>query len=116
MQNVDKDSNKILLATLAGIGAGVAAALLLAPKNGRDSREELMRQLSNASDDVNSNVKRWTSELKAKYLNKGGQEDDEEFDLVMHGSWPDVKRQMRNNYDEITEEEQEDSNNGGANK
>ncbi len=106
MQNVDKDSNKILLATLAGIGAGVAAALLLAPKNGRDSREELMRQLNRASDEVNSNVKRWTSNLKSRYSN-GGESDDEEFDLVMHGSWSDVKRQMRNNYDEITEEEEE---------
>ncbi|MFD1188900.1 YtxH domain-containing protein [Pontibacter rugosus] len=104
MQNVDKDSNKILLATLAGIGAGVAAALLLAPKNGRDSRDELMRQLNKASDDVNGSIKRWTATLKSKYA-KDDNSSDDEFDLVMHGSWSDVKSQLRRNYDDLTDED-----------
>lgn len=104
MNQIDKDSDKILVATLAGIGLGVAAGVLLAPKNGRDTREELMRQLNRASDEVNSNVKRWTSSLKGGGKSTGTK-PQEEYDLVMHGSWEDVKRQMKQNYGELTEED-----------
>lgn len=105
MNQINKDSDKILIATLAGIGLGVAAGVLLAPKNGRDAREELMRQLNKASDEVNSSVKRWTANLKNKRRKNVGTEPQEEYDFEMHGSWEDVKRQLRQNYDEITEED-----------
>lgn len=105
MNQINKDSDKILIATLAGIGVGVAAGVLLAPKTGRDAREELMRQLNKASEDVNNNVKRWTADLKNKRSKKTGAQADEDYDFVMHGSWDDVKRQLRNNYDELTEED-----------
>jgi gas vesicle protein len=105
MNEINKDSDKILIATLAGIGVGVAAGVLLAPKTGRDAREEVMRQLNRASDEVNSNVKRWTSGLKAKRGRNAGTPPQEDYDLVMHGSWDDVKRQLRQNYGELTEED-----------
>ncbi|WP_233555495.1 CsbD family protein [Pontibacter oryzae] len=101
MNEMDKNSSKILLATLGGIGAGVVAGLLLAPKNGRDAREEVMRHLNKASDEVNSNVKKWTASLKAR-TGKGSPEEEQ---LVMHGSWDDVKRQLRKNYADLTEED-----------
>lgn len=104
MNKINKDSDKILLATLAGIGAGIAAGVLLAPKTGRESREEVMRQLNKASEDVNSSVKRWTANLKSKNSTAAGATADED-ELVLHGSWEDVKRQMRQNYDELTEED-----------
>ncbi|WP_266202802.1 YtxH domain-containing protein [Pontibacter kalidii] len=105
MNQINKDSDKILIATLAGIGVGVAAGVLLAPKTGRDAREEVMRQLNRASDEVNSSVKRWTSGLKTKRSHNAGTPPQEDYDLVMHGSWDDVKRQLRQNYDELTEED-----------
>lgn len=101
MNEMDKNSSKILLATLGGIGAGVVAGLLLAPKNGRDAREEVMRQLNKASDDVNSSVKKWTANLKAR----AGKGNPEEEQLVMHGSWDDVKSQLRKNYADLTDED-----------
>ncbi|MCX2739694.1 YtxH domain-containing protein [Pontibacter anaerobius] len=107
MNQINKDSDKILIATLAGIGLGVAAGVLLAPKNGRDAREELMRHLNRASDEVNSNVKRWTANLKSKRSKDNGTPPQEDYDLVMHGSWDDVRRQLRNNYSELTEEDLE---------
>jgi gas vesicle protein len=105
MNEINKDSDKILIATLAGIGVGVAAGVLLAPKNGRDTREEVMHQLNRASDEVNSSVRRWTSSLKGKQTHKAGTPPHEEYDLVMHGSWEDVRSQLRQNYTELTEED-----------
>lgn len=110
---MDKDSGKILLATLGGIGAGIVAGLLLAPTNGREAREEVMRQLNKAGDDVNNNVKRWTANLKARRT--GGTAGAEDEQLVMHGSWDDVKSQLRRNYDDLTEEDLEYSQ-GGENE
>jgi gas vesicle protein len=92
------------MATLAGIGAGVAAGILLAPENGRATRENVMRSLNKVSDEMNTKVKSWTDNLKAKSGKGSGHHDDQ---LVMHGSWDDVKSQLRQNYNELTEEDLE---------
>ncbi|GAB3530690.1 hypothetical protein GCM10027443_11740 [Pontibacter brevis] len=101
MNNKNKDNGKILLASLAGLGAGVVAGLLLAPENGRAARQNVMQSLTEAGDEVNLTLKRWTARLKASSGQAQGSEDDE---LVLQGSWDDVKRQMKNNYDELTED------------
>ena len=103
MNNKNKENGKILLASLAGLSAGVIAGVLLAPEDGRASRQSVMQSLTEAGDEVNLTLKRWTARLKA--ISSGqeqqGNDDDE---LVLHGSWDDVKGQMRSNYDEITED------------
>ncbi len=98
------DSGKILMATLAGIGAGVAAGILLSPKNGQDNREELKRSLTKAGDDINKTLKNWTDNVKAKVSEMSSTSKQDE-QLVMHGSWEDVKRQLSANYAELTEED-----------
>ncbi|PRY11595.1 gas vesicle protein [Pontibacter ummariensis] len=95
----NKDNGKILLATLAGISAGVVAGILMAPSSGRATRDSLTRSLSKAGDELNGTVKRWTESLKLG----GGQRSDDE--LVLHGSWEDVKSQLRRNYDDLTDED-----------
>lgn len=102
MDNVNKDNNKILLASLAGLGAGILAGVLLAPEDGRAARENVRQGLTEAGDDINQTLKRWTANLKAKAGKSKGKEDDQ---LVMHGSWEDVKKQLRSNYGELTEED-----------
>ena len=102
MDNMNKDNGKILMATLAGIGAGVVAGILLAPENGKATRDSVMRSLYKASDEMNAKVKNWTANLKSMG-SQGNTNDDEQ--LVMHGSWDDVKVQLRNNYEELTEED-----------
>lgn len=99
MNNMNKDNGKILLASLAGLGAGVIAGVLLAPEDGRSSRENVRQSLTEAGDELNKTLKRWTANLKAK----AGQADSDD-ELVMQGSWDDVRRQLRNNYGEITED------------
>ncbi|MCC9138065.1 CsbD family protein [Pontibacter silvestris] len=99
---MNKDNGKILLATLAGIGAGVAAGMLLAPDSGKGTLDTVKRTLTKTGDDLNNIVKRWTESLKS---GEGNSEEDDQ--LVMHGSWEDVKGQLRQNYDELTEEDLE---------
>ncbi|MHA6247081.1 hypothetical protein ACXYMU_04030 [Pontibacter sp. CAU 1760] len=99
MDNLNNDNSKILLASLAGLGAGILAGVLLAPEDGRAARENVRQSLTEAGDEINQTLKRWTANLKSR---KGQQQDDE---LVMHGSWEDVRRQLRNNYAELTEDD-----------
>jgi gas vesicle protein len=100
MNKRNKDNEKILLASLAGISAGIVAGLLLAPEDGRSSRENVKQSLNDAGDEINRTIKRWTANIKAKYGQGKANEDDE---LVMQGSWDDVKGQLKKNYDDITE-------------
>ena len=101
MNNMNKDNGKILLASLAGLGAGVLAGLLLAPEDGRSSRENVRQSLTDAGDEINKTLKRWTANLKAR-AGRGEENGDEE--IVMQGSWDDVRRQLRDNYEEIAED------------
>lgn len=102
MDNMKNNNGKILMATLAGIGAGIAAGVLLSPKNGQGNREDLKRTLTKAGEDLNSTITGWTESIRAKAGRGTGSQDDQ---LVMHGSWEDVKRQLRQNYGELTEED-----------
>ena len=98
---MNKDNGKILLASLAGLGAGVLAGLLLAPEDGRSSRENVRQSLTEAGDEINKTLKRWTANLKAR---AGWGQDNGDDEIVMQGSWDDVRRQLRNNYEEITDD------------
>ena len=96
---MNEDKGKILLATLAGIGAGIAAGVLLAPDNGRATRETLRRSLTKVSDDVERTVKSWMDSLEDSGATGPGSS------LVMRGSWDDVKGQLKQNYAELTDED-----------
>jgi uncharacterized protein YjbJ (UPF0337 family) len=95
---MDKNG-KILLATLAGIGAGIVAGVLLAPENGTATRESLKRNLSKTGEDLERTVKNWMSKLEQSGKTEPGST------LVMHGSWDDVKGELRKNYAELTEDD-----------
>jgi gas vesicle protein len=55
-----KNNSKILLALLAGAAAGVVAAILLAPDEGKESR----KKLGQWADDVYNNSKDKIAEIK----------------------------------------------------
>lgn len=96
---MNNDNGKILMATLAGIGAGVAAGMLLAPDNGRATRDNLGRSLRKVSDDMERTVKSWMDNLEGSNVTGAGSS------LQMRGSWDDVKGQLKQNYAELTEED-----------
>lgn len=95
---MDKNG-KILLATLSGIGAGIVAGILLAPDNGSTTRDSVKRSLTKAGEDMERTVKGWMSKLEKSGTTEPGST------LVMHGSWDDVKGQLKQNYAELTEED-----------
>lgn len=95
---MDKNG-KILLATLSGIGAGIVAGILLAPDNGQTTRDSVKRSLTKAGEDMEKTMKNWMSKLEKSSTTGAGSS------LVMHGSWDDVKGQLKQNYAELTEED-----------
>lgn len=96
---MNEEKGKILLATLAGIGAGIAAGVLLAPDNGRATRDTLKRSLSKVSDDAERTIKSWMDSLE----NSGA--TDAGSSLIMRGSWDDVKGQLKQNYADLTDDD-----------
>lgn len=95
---MDKNG-KILLATLSGIGAGIVAGILLAPDNGQTTRDSVKRSLTKAGEDMEKTMKNWMSKLEKSGTTGAGSS------LVMHGSWDDVKGQLKQNYAELTEDD-----------
>ena len=95
---MDKNG-KILLATLSGIGAGIVAGILLAPDNGQTTRDSVKRSLTKAGEDMERTMKNWMSKLEKSGTTGAGST------LVMHGSWDDVKGQLKQNYAELTEDD-----------
>lgn len=96
---MNNDNGKILLATLAGIGAGIVAGVLLAPDNGRMMRGSLKRSFTKIGDDLDSTIKKWMDSLEGR-----GATDDGSS-LVMRGSWDDVKGQLKQNYADLTDDD-----------
>ncbi len=99
LNNMNDEKGKILLATLAGIGAGVAAGILLAPNNGVDTRDSLKKTLTKVGEDVERTVKNFMDKLESSNATDDGSS------LVMRGSWDDVKGQLKKNYAELTEDD-----------
>ncbi|WP_230392159.1 MULTISPECIES: CsbD family protein [unclassified Pontibacter] len=96
---MNDEKGKILLATLAGIGAGVVAGVLLAPNNGLDTRDSLKKTLTKVSDDVERTVKNFMDKLERNKVTDDGSS------LIMRGSWDDVKGQLKKNYADLTDDD-----------
>lgn len=50
------DDKKVVIALLAGLAAGAALGLLLAPQNGQDMRDKLSDSLANLGDSVKETI------------------------------------------------------------
>lgn len=96
---MNDEKGKILVATLAGIGLGVAAGILLAPGNGVDTRDSLRRTLTKAGEDFERTVKNFMDKLENRNVTDAGSS------LVMRGSWDDVKGQLKQNYADLTDDD-----------
>lgn len=99
INKMNDEKGKILLATLAGIGAGVVAGMLLAPSNGVEARDSIKKTLTKVGDDLERTVKNLMDKLESNKLTDDGSS------LIMRGSWDDVKGQLKKNYAELTEDD-----------
>ena len=63
----DNNSGKILLAALAGAGAGIIAGMLLAPDKGTATRENLKGVASKYSGSLGEQFSKYTSDLNGTF-------------------------------------------------
>jgi uncharacterized protein YjbJ (UPF0337 family) len=96
---ISNANGKILMATLAGIGGGILAGVLLAPDHGRGTRDSIKRSLTQIGDDLQSTMKGWMDKLENRNVTGPGSS------LTMRGSWDDVKGQLKSNYADLTDDD-----------
>lgn len=108
----EDNSGKILLAALAGAGAGIIAGLLMAPDKGKATREkigsaatkysgQLGEQLSKYGEDLDSKFKGYIEKLEDLGLSGSGAK------LKLQGDWDTAKGKLKQQYAQLTDEDLE---------
>ena len=106
----EDNSGKILLAALAGAGAGIIAGLLMAPDKGAATRSklgsaatkysgQLGEQLSKYGEDLDSRFKGYIEKLEDMGLTGSG------GSLKLKGNWDDLKGKLKQQYAQLTDED-----------
>ncbi|MBG8552228.1 MULTISPECIES: YtxH domain-containing protein [Hymenobacter] len=108
----EDNSGKILLAALAGAGAGIIAGMLMAPDNGKATREKLGSAATKYSGQLGEQLSKYGEELDTKF--KGYVEKLEELGVTIPGSslklkgdWNEAKGKLRQQYAQLTDEDLE---------
>lgn len=108
----EDNSGKILLAALAGAGAGIIAGLLMAPDKGKATREKLGTAATKYSGQLGEQLSKYGEELDAKF--KGYVEKLEDLGVTLPGSslklkgdWNEAKGKLRQQYAQLTDEDLE---------
>ncbi|QIX62501.1 CsbD family protein [Hymenobacter lutimineralis] len=108
----EDNSGKILLAALAGAGAGIIAGLLMAPDKGKATREKLGTVATKYSGQFGEQLSKYGEELDAKF--KGYVEKLEDLGVTLPGSslklkgdWNEAKGKLRQQYAQLTDEDLE---------
>lgn len=106
----EDNSGKILLAALAGAGAGIIAGLLMAPDKGKATREkigsaatkysgQLGEQLSKYGEDLDSKFKGYIEKLEDLGITGAGSK------LKIKGNWDEAKGKLKQQYAQLTDED-----------
>ncbi|HEX8427252.1 YtxH domain-containing protein [Hymenobacter sp.] len=108
----EDNSGKILLAALAGAGAGIIAGLLMAPDKGKATREKIGSAATKYSGQLGEQLSKYTEDLDAKF--KGYVEKLEDLgiggagsSLKLKGAWDDAKGKLKQQYAQLTDEDLE---------
>ena len=106
----DNNAGKILLAALAGAGAGIIAGMLLAPDKGSATRENWKGVASKYSGQLGEQASKLGADLETKF--KGYLEKLEDLgitgagsSLSMKGDWNDIKGKLKAQYGQLTDED-----------
>ena len=106
----DDNSGKILLAVLAGAGAGVIAGMLMAPDKGKATRDNLKTAATKYSGQLGEQLSKYGEELDGKfkeYMDKledmgvGGTGSS----LNLKGSWDEAKGKLKQQYAQLTDQD-----------
>ena len=106
----DNNAGKILLAALAGAGAGIIAGMLLAPDKGTATRENWKGVASKYSGQLGEQATKIGSDLEAKFKEYAGKLEDLGLtgaggSLKMKGSWDEAKGKLKSQYAQLTDED-----------
>ena len=109
-QEEDNNAGKILLAALAGAGAGIIAGMLLAPDKGAATRENWKGVASKYSGQLGEQASKLGTDLEAKFKEYAGKLEDLGLtgagsSLKIKGNWDDVKGKLKQQYAQLTDED-----------
>ena len=109
-QEEDNNAGKILLAALAGAGAGIIAGMLLAPDKGSATLEswkgiagkysgQLGEQATKLGSDLETKFKEYSDKLEDLGITGAG------ISLKIKGNWDDVKGKLKQQYAQLTDDD-----------
>ena len=109
-QEEDNNAGKILLAALAGAGAGIIAGMLLAPDKGTATRENWKGAATKYSGQLSEQATKLGSDLEAKFKEYSGKLEDLGLtgagaSLKMKGGWDEIKGKLKQQYAQLTDED-----------
>lgn len=106
----DNNAGKILIAALAGAGAGIIAGMLLAPDKGSATLESWKGAATKYSGQLGEQASKLGSDLESKF--KGYVEKLEDMGITgsgsslnMKGDWNSVKGKLKQQYAQLTDED-----------
>ena len=106
----DNNAGKILIAAIAGAGAGIIAGMLLAPDKGSNTLENWKGAANKYSGQLGEQASKLGSDLESKF--KGYVEKLEDMGITgsgsslnMKGDWNDVKGKLKQQYAQLTDED-----------
>ena len=106
----DNNAGKILLAALAGAGAGIIAGILLAPDKGSATRENWKGAATKYSGQLGEQATKLGSDLEAKFKEYAGKLEDlgvtlPGSSLKLKGNWDEIKGKLKQQYAQLTDED-----------
>ena len=106
----DNNAGKVLLAALAGAGAGIIAGMLLAPDKGTATRENWKGAASKYSGQLGEQASKLGSDLEAKFKEYAGKLEDlgvalPGASLKMKGNWDLAKGKLKEQYGQLTDDD-----------
>ena len=106
----ENNAGKILLAVLAGAGAGIIAGMLLAPDKGSATRENWKGVASKYSGQLGEQATKIGTDLEAKFKEYAGKLEDLGLtgvgsSLNIKGDWNELKGKLKQQYAHLTDED-----------
>lgn len=106
----EDNSGKILLAALAGAGAGIIAGMLMAPDKGKATREKIGTAATKYGGQLGEQLSKYGEELDTKF--KGYMEKLEDMGITgagsklkIQGDWNEAKGKLKQQYAQLTDED-----------
>lgn len=106
-QEEDNNAGKILLAALAGAGAGIIAGILLAPDKGSNTLENWKGAATKYSGQLGEQATKISTDLEAKFKEYSGKLEDltGAGGLRLQGNWDDLKGKLKQQYAQLTDDD-----------